>query len=334
MTEYSKPWDGVAVGDAILAPYDAPTDWAEIWRSFLGADYLTGDSGIFPNSNNQLSPLPTGAVSPALVGTSPLTVDAGAALVYGTWYNSTVQESIVIPTPAGATRQDRVVLRKDWAAQTVRLFRIAGVEGGSDPPLVQNAGVTWDMPIAWLTITTLGVLSMVDERQLMTPAPLPYVQVGAATSGKNFSAPNNTATPVPWPQNIFESTPTQAARMHSTGSNTERFYAEAWGIYEVSGFLLYSTGAGGSLRLIVCRGAYVGLSGTNNIAKIEATATGGTVVSMVVPPFYVSLEKGSYIQFVVHQVTGVAMNVFLGEATDSNSAWGRATFKLIKSVGA
>jgi hypothetical protein len=46
--------------------------------------------------------------------------------------------------------------------------RIAGVEGaGSAPNLQQNAGVTWDMPLAQVSITTAGVMTLTDERQFL-----------------------------------------------------------------------------------------------------------------------------------------------------------------------
>lgn len=93
-------------------------------------------------------------------------------MVYGGWYDSDANISVAIPTPAGATRVDRIVLRKDWAGQTIRLTRIAGVEGAGapalgagTPPYTQSAGVTWDVPLYQVSITTGGVITTVDDRE-------------------------------------------------------------------------------------------------------------------------------------------------------------------------
>jgi hypothetical protein len=66
--------------------------------------------------------------------------------------------------PTGATRIDRIVLRASWAAQTVRITRIAGVENDDAPALTQTPGTTYDIPLAQVSITTGGVITITDER--------------------------------------------------------------------------------------------------------------------------------------------------------------------------
>jgi predicted phage gp36 major capsid-like protein len=91
----------------------------------------------------------------AVSGTaSPLTVASGAAFVNGKFYRNTASVSVAVPTPTSATRIDRIVLRADYTAQTVRITRLAGTEGsGSPPPLTQsdfqypNLG-SWDCTVA------------------------------------------------------------------------------------------------------------------------------------------------------------------------------------------
>lgn len=170
MTESSAPWDGTSTGDATLAAYDAPTEWAAYWRSVAGAGAIaTNLGGVFRGELNQLHVTAAGAVSPASVNT-------GRALAYGTWYQADAAVSVAIPTPAVSTRIDRIVLRKSWAAQTVRVTRIAGVEGGGAPSLVQVAGTTWDTPLAQVSITTGAVVTVTDEREFLGRQPSPLVK--------------------------------------------------------------------------------------------------------------------------------------------------------------
>lgn len=159
MTETSAPWNGTSTGDASAAPYDAPTEWAEVWRSLAGASRIpTNLGGVITGELNEL----------AVSGTSsPVSVATGAALAYGTRYENDAAASVAVPTPSGATRIDRIVLRKDWTAQTVRITRIEGVEGGSAPALVQVAGTTWDTPLAQVSITTGGVITCTSQREFV-----------------------------------------------------------------------------------------------------------------------------------------------------------------------
>jgi hypothetical protein len=101
---------------------------------------------------------------------SPVAVDTGAACVYGFPYWNTTSVDVAIPTPSGNTRIDRVVLRANWSAQTVRITRIAGTEGSGTPPaLVQADGTTWDIPLAQCSITTGGTITVTMGREYMHP---------------------------------------------------------------------------------------------------------------------------------------------------------------------
>lgn len=151
MTEQSWPWGGIVTGDASLAPYD-DDEWSDIWRKMFTKDRAT--MGVFTNYANKL--VTTGAGS-------PVTVDTGAALVDGKFYENTAALTVAIPTPAVSTRIDRIVLRKDFAAQTVRVTRIAGAEGGGAPAITQNDGVTWDIKLYQVSITTGGAITLTKE---------------------------------------------------------------------------------------------------------------------------------------------------------------------------
>lgn len=152
MTETSLPWGGTVTGDATLAPY-SDDEWSDMWRKLFTADRII--HGVLRTYANEL------AVSGA---TSPVAVATGFALVDGKVYENDAQVDVAVPTPGGATRIDRIVLRKDFAAQTIRITRIAGAEGGGAPAITQNDGVTWDVQLARVSITTAGTITVTDER--------------------------------------------------------------------------------------------------------------------------------------------------------------------------
>jgi hypothetical protein len=96
---------------------------------------------------------------------SPVSIATGAASVDGFPYESDAVVRIDIPTPAANTRVDRIVVRANWSARTCRITRIAGTEGAGPPSLTQNRGSIWDMPLASVSITTGGVITVTDERE-------------------------------------------------------------------------------------------------------------------------------------------------------------------------
>lgn len=154
MAETSVPWTGTAVGDA--GPYTSEL-WTDLWNAFFAGDNTV--KGIFQNVLNGLTV--TGAVS-------PVAVDTGYAFVDGTFYKNSASVNVAISTPAVSTRIDRIVLQKNWAAQTVRIARLVGAEGGAEPALTQSDGNIWEIPLAKVTITTLGAITLADERSFIS----------------------------------------------------------------------------------------------------------------------------------------------------------------------
>lgn len=153
MAEYSMYWGGTVTGDASLAPY-SDDEFSDNWRILFQQDRAV--DGHIQTYLNKL--VVTGAAS-------PVTVATGSALVDGKMYVNDAPTTVVIPTPAVSTRYDRLVLRKNWVAQTVRLTRIAGVEGAGVPPAVtQIDGTTWDIPLYTVIITIAGAITLVDNR--------------------------------------------------------------------------------------------------------------------------------------------------------------------------
>lgn len=159
MTERSRPWDGTATGDATDSPYDAGTEWARMFRALAFGSETTADKGGpvmgAVGFNDYAATTPSANVA---------RIATGIGWNQGTWHESDATVDFAIPTPAASTRVDRIVLRKGWVAQTVRLTRIAGVEGAGAPAMTQVFGTTWDVPLWRVSITTGGVITFIDDR--------------------------------------------------------------------------------------------------------------------------------------------------------------------------
>lgn len=155
MTERSRFWTTNNTGDGPTIGYST-SDWEKILRhQFNGGDEANG--GILFGIGNAL------AVSGA---SSPLAVNTGAAMVYGHYYENDASLNLAVTTPVVGTTGGRVVLRVNWAAQTVRALVNRNTDGLSAiPALTQSAGTTWEISLATFTITTGGVITLTDTRK-------------------------------------------------------------------------------------------------------------------------------------------------------------------------
>lgn len=157
MTQTSYYWDGTTTGDATLAPYTEFT-YHTLWRKMFLPDRTL--QGVLQSYEDELQ----------VVGVSGgVSVGKGIALVDGFYYENDARITVPIPTPASSTRIDLIVLRKDILAQTVRVVYLDGVEGGSEPGITQVDMGTWDIKLAQVTITTAGIVSVVDQRNFIRP---------------------------------------------------------------------------------------------------------------------------------------------------------------------
>jgi hypothetical protein len=173
MTEKSYFWGGTTVGDATLAPY-SDDFFSDFLRDVFQKDRTI--EGVIFGSLNEM----------ACTGTaSPVTVDTGRMFIDGKVYANDATLNVAIPTPAGATRIDLIVVRKSFAAQTVRIAVVSGNEGGGAPSPVQVDGTTWDVPIAQASITTGGVITLTDLRHYANFT-LPNFKSGAQAYGDNY----------------------------------------------------------------------------------------------------------------------------------------------------
>lgn len=96
---------------------------------------------------------------------TPVVVQEGSAVVKGKFYISTADTNVAVATPsAGHTRKDRIVLRANFTAMTIRITKISAAEDADFPAITQTDGTTWDLPLCKLTITDAAVITVVDER--------------------------------------------------------------------------------------------------------------------------------------------------------------------------
>lgn len=155
MAERSRFWTTNNTGDGPSSGYST-SDWEKIVRHwFMAGDEANG--GVLFGIGNLL------AVSGA---SSPLSLAAGAAIVYGKYYENDAALNLAITTPVVGVTGFRVVLRVNWAAQTVRAFAVRNTDGlAAIPALMQNAGTTWEISLATGTIATTGAITLTDTRK-------------------------------------------------------------------------------------------------------------------------------------------------------------------------
>ncbi len=189
MAETSFYWGGTTIGDATDSPYDND-EFSDIWRKLFQRDRTT--QGPIDGYENELEVTNTAGLT--------IRVATGAALVDGKFYENDANIDTLLVAPIVLTRVDRVVLRKLWGTQTVRVFIIAGVEGAGVPALTQTDGVTWDVPLAQVSITTGSVVTITNERD-NSISPLAELSAGALnhieTLTGNGTSPNLDFTNIP-----------------------------------------------------------------------------------------------------------------------------------------
>lgn len=157
MTEFSYWWttSGTPAGDQVSSYTQAHL--ARI-AAVLAAG--SGFEGIAPGYLNGLA----GTVA----GANTVQINTGGAVVDGKVYDSDAAVNLNIPSASGGgnTRIDRVVLRVNWAAFTVRITRIAGVDAASPtaPAITQTSGTTYDITMYQALVNTSGTVELTDER--------------------------------------------------------------------------------------------------------------------------------------------------------------------------
>lgn len=183
MTQVSYPWDGVTVGDAIIALYSSQ-EFARDWFQ-LAFVYDRTQEGVIDTG---MAGYTGGLVVAA--GAGVVTVQTGAAIVDGRVFKSNAVETLT-PDDTPSSRVDRVVLRCDQSAQTVRLVILKGTDGvGTPTALTQNtaAGGTWEISLAKFAVTPGPVIGTVTAEARAIRSPLgPGYQAATFTGVSDIS---------------------------------------------------------------------------------------------------------------------------------------------------
>jgi len=154
MAESSRFWTTSGTGDGPAGGYTAAQFYDFVRKMLIGDQHAS--EGVLKGESNELAV--TGAAS-------PLAVNTGSAIVYGFFYENTASVNLTVTTPVVGTTGGHVILRVNWAAQTVRLVAVRNTDGvAAIPSLTQTAGTTWEIRLATFTITTGGVITLTDAR--------------------------------------------------------------------------------------------------------------------------------------------------------------------------
>lgn len=157
--ETSLPWANTGVGDGQAYDDDEWSDWQ---RKLFSHDRTV--QGVIPGYESELE-----VTNPA---GNTIRVSPGAALVDGKIYETDADIDNTITTPGAGSNYYRVVLSKDWAAQTVRVD-VLGPDVVSAPTVTQTDGTLWEVSLATIRITSGGTITITDTRRYigLTMAP-------------------------------------------------------------------------------------------------------------------------------------------------------------------
>lgn len=173
MTQKSFHWNGASIGDADALVVNA-TDGIGYRLANVNYQSLWVDLGhrMLYNGDENRGPLNNWQNELAVAAGAGMSVDVatGGAVVCGMPYENTAIVNVAIPAPTTDTRYDRIVLRRDWAAQTIRITRIPGTEGGAIPSLTQSPAPSgtgiYDIPLATVEVTTVPAIGAItDDRE-------------------------------------------------------------------------------------------------------------------------------------------------------------------------
>lgn len=137
MAERSRFWDGSVTGDAVSITDDELMD--RFFRAVLNG---TGNQGVLPGWLNELEVTDVGGLNAS--------VNTGGAILYGLFYENDAAATVALPNNSTVW----VVVRRDWATPQARLTQVAA--------LIQNPGVTYDIPLAQVT-TLAGVITLITD---------------------------------------------------------------------------------------------------------------------------------------------------------------------------
>lgn len=95
-------------------------------------------------------------------GTSPVTVDTGAAWLNGKLVKVTASVNVAIDAPVSATRIDLIIVKYTYATGVAEVTKLVGTEGGPAPDIatLQVDGTTWAIELAQVSVAVGGVITL------------------------------------------------------------------------------------------------------------------------------------------------------------------------------
>lgn len=267
MTEISAPWTNNAIGDASASPY-SDLEWAAIWMDLVKASKASNG----PLRGSGVSPDPGLTVQATGPASAAVAVTAGSALVRGTWYNTNA--TVTLPVTANASgnpRIDTVILRKDFAAQTVRLVVLPGTAAVSPvpPALTQTDGVTWEIPLANIAVAsgfaTITTANITPCRSWSNVADGVYLEDVYNSSGSTLE----TGDVVIWNTGVDRAVTTTATEGYGDIAGVWQGYTPAGGYGRL---LVHGIGYVKVTGAVAARGMYLVSSSTQKYAVAMAAA--------------------------------------------------------------
>jgi len=153
-------WGGTVTGDAAAGNFTAPysdDEFSDMLAMILTYDRTT--QGVIRSART--------GYSGNLAVTNPagvtIRVATGLALVDGKLYSNSANIDNVVVAPGSGSNFYRIVLQKDFTAQTVRVALI-GPDIAAFPAVTQTDGVLWEISLAGIEITSAAAVTITDER--------------------------------------------------------------------------------------------------------------------------------------------------------------------------
>jgi hypothetical protein len=156
MTEASIWWGGTVIGDHGTYTDDQFSDFI---CSLMQSDRTT-QAPLYGLLNSLAITNPAGTT---------IRVASGKAIVDGKGYTNTANVDFSVTAPGAGFNYYTVVLRKSWAAQTIRLVML-GPSALAYPMVTQTDGTTWEVTIAQVRISNASVITITDTRVYCTPS--------------------------------------------------------------------------------------------------------------------------------------------------------------------
>jgi len=137
MAELYEPFDG--------GPYMNDAGWSTIWGWSMASGVVEPNPTAYTPSQQMLVYAESDG--------KQVKIKPGQVHICGKIYTN--PDTIILPVAgnaSGANRQDRVAIRADWLAKTIRCVITPGTPGGAAPTPVQIRGSVWEVPLALVDV--------------------------------------------------------------------------------------------------------------------------------------------------------------------------------------